>query len=170
MPEPDLRFPGRTAEKTAKERAMILSPDAKNRVFTVDEANAMLPLVRAIVADLVSETRSYLERQERLQQLKGSRELSEDDPYAEELLEIAEDLKSQQERIERYVRELTELGVELKSPTEGLVDFPAVANGRPIYLCWKFDEPEVAYWHELDAGFAGRQPIDPRRDPDPPSA
>jgi hypothetical protein len=60
-------------------------------------------------------------------------------------------------RILEYVEELRQLGVEAKSATEGLVDFPAVFDGRMVYLCWRLGEPEVSYWHELDAGFRGRK-------------
>ena len=62
-------------------------------------------------------------------------------------------------RILEYVEELRQLGVEAKSATEGLVDFPAVLDGRTVYLCWRLGEPEVLYWHELDAGFRGRKPL-----------
>lgn len=53
---------------------------------------------------------------------------------------------------------LTELGIEVKS-ADGLVDLRALKEGRTVYLCWQFPEAEIAYWHELDAGFVGRQPI-----------
>ena len=51
------------------------------------------------------------------------------------------------------------LTVEPKGAAEGLVDFPAMLNGRLVYLCWKLGEPEVQYWHDLEAGFQGRQPL-----------
>ena len=56
-----------------------------------------------------------------------------------------------------FVQELNALGVELKDYYTGLVDFPGWMNGHEVYLCWRLGEPEVAHWHELDAGFAGRQ-------------
>ena len=52
-----------------------------------------------------------------------------------------------------------ELGVEPKGAAEGLVDFPMMMDGRLVYLCWRVGEPEILYWHELEAGFAGRQPL-----------
>ena len=55
--------------------------------------------------------------------------------------------------------ELRHLGVEPKNGPEGLVDFPAMIDGRPVYLCWKVGELEVLHWHDLDAGFRGRQPL-----------
>ena len=54
---------------------------------------------------------------------------------------------------------MQDLGVEPKNAVEGLVDFPSIMDDRVVYLCWKLDEPEVLYWHEVDAGFAGRQPL-----------
>ncbi len=133
--------------------------DSATRSFTVDQANAMLPLVRAITEDMVQLGRELFDRQQRLEYLKAAHRGSGDDPYVEELLQIEEELERQREKLAGYVRELQELGVEPKSATEGLIDFPAVLENRPVYLCWKLGEPEVMYWHELDAGFAGRQPL-----------
>jgi hypothetical protein len=64
------------------------------------------------------------------------------------------------ERMQELVQELHELGIELKDFFMGLVDFPCWRDGREVYLCWKLGEPEVAHWHETDAGFAGRQPLE----------
>ena len=86
-------------------------------------------------------------------------EVSSGDPYADELAQIKEELEKDARRLGEYEQELDDLRVELKSAREGLVDFPAMMDGRPVYLCWKFDEPEVLHWHDLDAGFAGRQPL-----------
>jgi hypothetical protein len=58
-----------------------------------------------------------------------------------------------------YVVELKKRSVEPKNPPEGLVDFPTIIDGREAFLCWKLDEPEVLFWHELEAGFAGRQSL-----------
>ena len=129
------------------------------KVFTSEEANAMLPLVRAIVGDLVSQSGDVLERQQRLQQLRQGRNLDESDPYSEELAQVELELERDVDQIRGYAKELLDLGVELKDPVTGLVDFPCERDGRVVYLCWKYDEPAVSYWHELDAGFQGRQPL-----------
>ena len=68
---------------------------------------------------------------------------------------VAEDF----EQVRRRVKQITALGVEIKDINTGLVDFRARRDGREVYLCWRYDEPEVAHWHDLDAGFAGRQPL-----------
>ena len=57
-----------------------------------------------------------------------------------------------------YIEELKRLGVEFKGP-DGLCDFYSIMDGREVFLCWRLGEPEVSYWHDLDAGFAGRQPL-----------
>jgi hypothetical protein len=128
-------------------------------VFTVEQANATLPLVRAITADLVQLARDVIDRRQRLVQLTAGRKLKEGDPYADELLQVQEELDGDLRRIQSYADELVQLGVEPKGATEGLVDFPSVLDGRPVYLCWKLGEREVMYWHELDAGYAGRKLI-----------
>jgi hypothetical protein len=130
------------------------------RLFTAAEANAALPLVRAIVSDLAQLSRDVIERRERLEQLRGNRAARPHGVYDEELSQIEDELQRDAEQLQEYVDELLELGVEPKSGPEGLVDFPAQIDGRPVYLCWKLGEPAVTHWHELDAGFRGRQPID----------
>ena len=62
--------------------------------------------------------------------------------------------------IDGYIAEIRQLGVQMKGIDSGLVDFPAEVNGRTVLLCWQLGEESVQYWHEEDAGFAGRQPVD----------
>lgn len=133
-------------------------PQARGH-FTPEEANAMLPLVRAITSDLVRVSRDVNERRERLGFLLRRQHPNSNTLYREELAQIEEELAADAERLQEYLGELRQLGVEPKSATEGLVDFPAVIEGRKAYLCWKLGEPEVLYWHEIDAGFQGRQPL-----------
>ncbi|MBM4000080.1 MAG: DUF2203 family protein [Planctomycetes bacterium] len=136
-----------------------MSDDVRTaKLFTIEQANAMLPLVRAIVADIVELSRDMLERRTRIAALRrgtaGDRDL-----YLDELSQSEIDLKKDTCRLREYSDELRRLGVELKSGPEGLVDFPSRLDGRVVYLCWKYDEPELRYWHDLNAGFAGRRPL-----------
>jgi hypothetical protein len=63
-------------------------------------------------------------------------------------------------RMRATVTQLVEWDIELRDIGTGLIDFPALANGRPIWLCWRLGEPEeIRWWHELDTGFDGRQPL-----------
>ncbi|MGO8748579.1 MAG: DUF2203 domain-containing protein [Thermoguttaceae bacterium] len=133
----------------------------REKIFTASQANATLPLVRAIVSDLVSLAKEVTDRRQRLSLLTGGRPRQDKtkDLYQQELTQIEEELEKDGRQLEEYVRELRQIGVEPKSATEGLVDFPTLVDGRPAYLCWKLGEAEVLYWHELDAGFRGRQPL-----------
>jgi hypothetical protein len=134
--------------------------DAK-KYFTVAEANAMLPLVRAIVDDIVRLWNEIEERKERLDQVRrlpGHRR-DDDNPYDEEVQQIDEDIEREHRNLEEFCDELRRLGVELKDPRVGLIDFLTQIDGREAYLCWKLGEGDIAFWHELEAGFAGRQSL-----------
>lgn len=130
-----------------------------SKVFTVQEANATLPLVRAIVQDLVHLARDVVERRQRISVLTAGRSRERRDFYQEELAQVERELDNDTRQLEEYVEELRRIGIEPKSAVEGLVDFPSILDGRLVYLCWRLGEPEVLYWHELDAGFRGRQPL-----------
>lgn len=132
--------------------------------FTVDEANQRLPLVGAIVGDIVRLYSDVHERRERLakiRQLPGgaNRDREEETPYSEELQQIDKEIERDIDRLNEFVDELRSLGVLLKDPIVGLVDFLTLVDGRDAYLCWKLGEDDVAFWHELDAGFQGRQSL-----------
>jgi hypothetical protein len=129
------------------------------RFFTIEQANAMLPLVRAITTDLASLATDVMERRHRLSLLTAGRDLKPGDPYSDELAHMEAELERDAKRLQGYVDELRQLGVEPKGAIEGLIDFPCQMEGRTVYLCWRLGEPEVLYWHDLEAGFAGRQPL-----------
>jgi hypothetical protein len=133
--------------------------DAVKRLFTLEEANQRLPLVKAIVQDIVDLFGDVQQRKERLasvKQLRGEG-TSSSRFHSEETDQIEEEIQKDEQKLVEFVRELHELGVEFKDPVLGLVDFPAQMDDRVVHLCWKLDEPEVQFWHELDAGFSGRQ-------------
>jgi hypothetical protein len=125
--------------------------NTRKKYFTVAQANAILPLARSIVRD-ITELAGTL--QSRFEQLKANGELGDSNKE-----ELEQELEEDQEKLREYVEELQELGIEIKDFHVGLIDFPARIGKREIYLCWKLGEPEVAHWHELDAGFAGRRRI-----------
>ncbi|HID74637.1 MAG TPA: DUF2203 family protein [Planctomycetaceae bacterium] len=143
---------------------MTSQDTARKKTFTLAEANAALPLVRAIVEDLRQLANQVVQRRERLAMLRPQRDRRPGDPYQEELDQIQQELEEDTRRLQGYVQELRDLGVEPKSATQGLVDFPAVLDGRPVFLCWKLGEPEILYYHDRDAGFRGRRPLKERRE------
>ncbi|MEC7696451.1 MAG: DUF2203 domain-containing protein [Planctomycetota bacterium] len=138
---------------------MSKSPAQFERTFTVEDANATLPLVRAICRDLSSLSHEVIERKERLSVLLAGRDENRDDLYRQELVQIEEELKRDTARVEEYVQELRDLGVESKDGIEGLVGFPSMMDGRVVFLSWKLDETEVLHWHEIEEDFSGRQPL-----------
>lgn len=126
------------------------------KTFSIDQANRALPLVRRIVQDIVDDYARWQEMVKRLDVMAAS---AQRDAAAVDRLQ--RDIQSAARAIDGYVRELTELGVEMKGFDVGLVDFPGEMGGRPVYLCWRLGESSVAHWHERDAGYAGRRPLTP---------
>lgn len=124
--------------------------------YTPEVANRALPLVRRIVEDIVVQFARWQTRVREFELVSASNSASDPNPRAEELEREVAALAAE---LEHFHRELSELGVEFKDYTLGLVDFPAEQDGRPVYLCWRLGEPAVEFWHELQAGYSGRQPI-----------
>ena len=116
--------------------------------FTLQEANRALPLVRRVTADIV---RSHEEITHYQKQLENA-SLDKHDQIQEQIQKLLVQLQD-------YVDELTDIGCELKDFRLGLVDFIGHHADRDIYLCWKHGEETIEYWHELNTGFSGRQPI-----------
>lgn len=135
---------------------MAKQPRGKQKYFTAAEANAMLPLIRRIVGDIATLANDLRERHERLERAQTD---SLPDAHQEEWQSLEEEFERGKEQLTEYVEELKGLNVIMKDPFTGLVDFPCWMDGREVLLCWRLDEPQVAFWHELDAGFAGRQKI-----------
>ena len=135
------------------------------KYFTPAQANAMLPLVRRIVQDITELAGALRERQERIARLTqlAGRESDEtgrqEVDRVEEVMQLEEEFERGRERMTAYIEELRTLGVELKDFFVGLIDFPCWMDGREVYLCWRQGEAEVGHWHEVDAGFAGRQKL-----------
>lgn len=128
-------------------------------VFSVAMANRALPLVRRIVADIVQEYPRWRDLVARWELLSaGSRpEWGE----SVDMQRVQREVDTYAERIESYKKELEQIGCQLKDFEMGLVDFIGMYEGRPVCLCWKHGEESVAFWHEVDAGYQGRQPITP---------
>lgn len=141
-----------------------MSSPSPKKLYTIEEANHALPLVRVIVADIVRQYHEITERKERLGQIqrtRGSKSKNRPvgDPYSEEVAQVEADLEKEVGVLQGYIDELEKLSVEIKDLHRGLVDFRSLMDGREVYLCWLLGEDEVSHWHELDAGFAGRQSL-----------
>lgn len=127
---------------------------SKMKIFTVQEANALLPEVRIIAAKIQRAHRKVLRYRE---EAKKAAEASEHGGggmgHGVEYAVALTDLTTQ-------LSELEALGVQLKDFERGLVDFPSLRDGRVVLLCWQLGEgDELEWWHDVDAGFAGRTPL-----------
>lgn len=124
------------------------------RYFTVAEANALLPLLRPHVERIMRAWRQLSQIHEQVVVIleRTPRADLGGPPLSIAAIEI---IRAQNAMVAIQAR-----GVELKDPATGLLDFPALRDGVEIYLCWRYDEPRVGFWHTAEAGFAGRQPID----------
>lgn len=127
------------------------------RNFSVDDANRMLPLVRRIVSDAVRDYWRWQEKVQEFEEVAANRLADEPNDDADRLEREAHAIARE---IDGYIMEIRELGVEMKGIDSGLVDFPSEINGKPVLLCWQLGEESVQYWHDREAGFAGRQRVE----------
>lgn len=127
------------------------------KYFSVEQANATLPLLRAILRDVTELALELRRGHQRLAKMEEAGEL--DAAHQDEIQSFLADFERGQERMKEYEEEIRKLNVELKDYFTGLVDFPCRLKGREVYLCWRLGEPEVSHWHDLDAGFTGRQKL-----------
>jgi hypothetical protein len=122
------------------------------RYFTVEEANALLPQVRQVVARMLSARETIVAARPDVWPVLEKAVNNGGSQKAGELI-------FEFEKVQTAAKRLGEMGLHLKDINTGLVDFLSLREGREVYLCWRFDEPSVAHWHDLEAGFAGRQPL-----------
>ncbi len=125
-----------------------VTPSRSAKRFTLAEANRSLPLVSRIVSDVVKTHDQVTALQTSLDAAK-----SKDQQTLQTQLDRAV------EHLQNYVEELHEVGCDLKDYQMGLIDFIGRHQGHDVCLCWKLGEETVAYWHEIQTGFAGRQPV-----------
>lgn len=128
------------------------------QLFTVDQANRTLPLVRKIVEDIVREHRRWQEAIVELDLLGSGPQVAQSEPRVEA---IERKIQGIAREIDAFQVELEAIGIQLKDRRVGLIDFPSELDGRPVLLCWQLGEPSVQFWHDADSGFAGRQPLSP---------
>ena len=140
-------------DRRADDDETLREAETPRRFFTVDQARQLLPKVREIVGEATLLSSRLPAFSEELQQLAAASSSNSGSPAGTEFLYIIV-------RLQGRLRRLEEMGVVVKGVQEGLVDFPHLHDGREVYLCWKYGEEDIEYWHEVDAGFAGRTPLD----------
>lgn len=110
-------------------------PRAGKKYFTIAQANAMLPLVRAIVQDVADLAQSLRERHQRLNRISPGRKSGLSEAHQEEVAQAQADFERGREKMHEFERELQQLGVELKDYFTGLIDFPSWMDDHEVYLC-----------------------------------
>jgi hypothetical protein len=122
------------------------------RRFTVPEANKAIPRIAKLIEDL-QEKLGWLNKNRQpvsyvVEQYKIVNESPVDADYFKALL-----------RVRRSLKEIHDSGAQVKDIQSGLVDFPSRLFGKDVLLCWKMGEDEIRFWHDLETGFSGRQPL-----------
>ena len=123
------------------------------QLFTLDQANETLKIIRPLMAEVQALRQKIIENQP---EAWSAIEKSAGNGGNRVLSRMVKDF----EQVDKLVHLILDTGVQIKDVNSGLIDFSALKDGREVYLCWQYGEGDIAFWHEMDAGFAGRQPID----------
>ncbi len=135
-----------TATKTAKQ-------------FTLAEANAMLPLVRSIAADIREVFCSVIGRRTDLHRMLRKGSLSSGRLYDDEIAESRADLQQEYDQIWKYREELESLGVILRRPETGHIEFPTMLYGHEAFFSWHVDDISIRFWRAADSPYSTRKPL-----------
>lgn len=127
-----------------------------SRLFTVEEANSLLPILRPVVKRVFDQL--DLLRKESEAVIRGKR-LSAESPDLMERLQENETIARLIEDVKTWVEEINSYGCVCKGIEEGLVDFPCSLGAEIVFLCWRYGEDRVSHWHRIEDGFAGRRPL-----------
>ena len=122
------------------------------RYFTVEEANELLPEINTLMEKLQSRRANVISAR---QQMKDLLSVGHSDVGGSLASALVQDFIA----IEALAQRIRSFGCVIKDLNAGLIDFLSVRDDREVYLCWRFGEPKVAFYHELHSGFAGRQPV-----------
>ena len=126
------------------------------KLFRVDEANAVVPRLQLLMERL---QRGALRLHDEMRGLAQELGVELATLATDDLLRRRPAARALVEELDVIVGEIEASGAHLKDIQLGLVDFPMERDGEIVYLCWQFGEPEVAFWHRIEDGFAGRQPL-----------
>ena len=142
---------------------MSSSSNEPIKTFTVDEANALLPLVRPLIGRLQGLQRSMAAINRQLEE--SARKVSAGNGYPiqslkQEIERLSKRAPELVERFESALKQLEALGCQLKDLETGLGDFYGLHDGQLIFLCWKLGEDRIRFWHTLEDGYAGRRPLE----------
>ena len=132
-------------------------PQTWPHLFTLPEANSTLPEVMPLLLEL----RSYkVTLDSALRALSELTPVMRQNGHAAQARELEARIQELTAELAAGIDQLTTMGIDIKSLEHGLIDFPSLHEGRVVFLCWRLGEgPAIRFWHDIDAGFAGRQPL-----------
>jgi len=123
------------------------------RIFTLDEAQGLLPRLRSLLTEIGEEWNHVRKLNPEVQKARDKAAL---DGYSKLGVEYVESVS----HLMFLIHQIKDMGVLLKDADKGLCDFPYMRQGRVVYLCWQLGEDRIQYWHDIESGFAGREPLD----------
>lgn len=129
------------------------------RYFTREDAEALLPRIEPLLRQ-IQELRQELATREQRAAESRAKVMGNGHAHGSEMAELRRDMAALTQAITDRIADINAMGVLVKDLDTGLIDFPALRNGDEVYLCWRLDEDGIGWWHEIEAGFAGRRPID----------
>jgi hypothetical protein len=124
-----------------------------DRIFSLAEAEALLPTLRSLLGEIGA---SWDHVRDLNPEVQKARDASAFDGYSKAGVEYVESVS----HLMFLIHQIKELGVLLKDAEKGLCDFPYMRQGKVVYLCWQLGEDRIEYWHDIESGFAGREPLD----------
>jgi hypothetical protein len=136
------------------------------RVFTIEEVEALIPTLAHLVTAQLEQQGDIEQRLAELARLAGGlpRSLDDEPSDGSDVARLKRELRDRIACYEEGWRKVTELGAVIKDPQIGLVDFYGRIDGRLVWLCWKYGEESLGYYHELETGYSGRRPLAPVRE------
>jgi hypothetical protein len=129
------------------------------RYYAIDEANAALPEVERILTALRHERVQLIALRDRVVAASPPDDEAPSQAAAEQIRLLRLGMQGLIDQMQAGVARLVELDITLRDIATGLIDFPALVTGRPIWLCWRLGESDIEYWHPHDEGFDSRRPL-----------
>ena len=128
------------------------------RYFTLEEAEALLPTITLLLHKIQDEREKMHAIEGELEELQ-IQSMGNGHHLQSRIQRLHQEVLKAVQSLQQAIEELQEAGCELKDPDTGLIDFLSLRDNREVYLCWRLGEDHIRFWHDLDTGFAGRQPL-----------
>ncbi|HEY1580822.1 MAG TPA: DUF2203 domain-containing protein [Terracidiphilus sp.] len=133
------------------------------KIFTLDEAQSLLPVLESLLKRALEGKRAAQEIEEHIAEL--GRKIYLSGGLRVDVAAIGKqraEMEAHLERVKESIAEIDSIGVQVKDMDSGLLDFPCRVDDQVVLLCWRMGEPSIEHWHTVEAGFNGRQPVDER--------